>query len=97
MDSSIDNSVDWFTGEKVANFTFSQKKMVNKLKKLAEDFPEDVKIEVVNKDGSIFGHIPVSWIKISAPRKGREFTEEERNAAAERLRIARENRKNEKI
>jgi len=92
MDVCIDNSFDWFTGEKIGSCTFSQKKYVNKVKKYAEEYPDDVKILAENEDGSIFVHMPVSWFKISPPRKGREFTDEEKQAAAERLRIAREKR-----
>jgi len=93
MDNCIDNVFEWYTGEKVAGVTFSQRKWINKVKKYAEDYPDDVVIEAENDDGSIFAKIPVSWFKMSPPKKGREFTEEEKAAAAERLALAREKRK----
>ena len=67
---------------------------MNKVLKYAEEYPEEVKILARNQDGSVFAHVPISWFKFSPPRKGREYTEEERAAAGERLREFR-NRKNE--
>lgn len=93
MDNCIDNVFEWYTGEKVAGVTFSQRKWINKVKKYAEDYPDDVVIEAENDDGSIFAKIPVSWFKMSPPKKGREFTEEEKAAIAERFALAREKRK----
>ena len=88
----IDNVFEWYTGETVATVTFSQRRMINKLKKYAE---EDSNIEIVveNDDGSIVAHVPVSYFKFTPPRKGREFTEEEKKAAADRLAHARKRKK----
>ena len=92
----IDNCFEWILGNKVASVTFSQKKFVNKLKKYAEKYPNDVQIIAENEDGSICAHVPVSWFKFSPQRQGREFSEKEKAEAAERLRIARE-KKNESV
>lgn len=89
-----ENNVEWYTGDKVATLSFSQRRHVSKIMKYAESHPE-VEIVAKNEDGSICAHIPVSWIKISPPRSGREFTEEEKIQAAERLRIAREKKRTE--
>lgn len=35
MDSLIDNTYEWFTGDNVAVVTFSQKKWINKMRKYA--------------------------------------------------------------
>ncbi len=35
-----------------------------------------------NKDGSIFAHVPISWVKIGPPR---EVSEEQRRQAKERM------------
>ena len=94
MDRVIDNCFEWILGETTASVTFSQKKFVNKLKKLAKQYPDNVEIIAENEDGSICAHVPVSWFKFSPPKKGREFTDEEKQAAAERMLKAR-NAKNE--
>ena len=93
---SDDNCIEWFTGAKKVGVTFSQRKWITKLKKYAKDYPDDVNVLAENEDGSIYAHVPLSWVKLSPPKKGREFTEEERAQAAERLRIAREKKKNGK-
>ena len=92
MDGCIDNVFEWYTGDKTATVTFSQKKWVTKLLKLAKDHSE-VEITTQNDDGSIVAHVPTSWFKFSPPRKV-EFTEEQKAAAAERMAEARKKKKN---
>ena len=96
-DSCMDNSMEWLTGDRIGAVTFSQRRMVSKIEKYAEEYPDEIKIIKKNDDGSIYAHVPVSWFKFSPPRKGREFSEEEKAVAAERLRIAREKKNAENI
>lgn len=91
MDNLANNvneiAINFVRGDKVASVTAASATRLNsKIKKLAEEFPEDVQILAVNEDGSVFAHVPVKWVKISAPRK---ISEEQRVAAAERLRAIR--------
>lgn len=99
--STIDsNDTDWFnTHENVIEFvknadtatvTLCQGRYVSKLKRLAKEHPEEVHIYKENIDGSIVAHVPVSYIKLSAPPK-RELTEDQRAELAERMRNARRN------
>lgn len=67
---SIDNSLEWYIGDKYASVTASEMKLKNKIKKLAKDYPDDVKILYQNEDGSILARMPRNWIKINKPRKG---------------------------
>lgn len=71
-----ENCIEWLTNEDVVSVTFSQRKFKNKIKKLAEKYPDEVKIIAENKDGSIFAHIPLSWIKISRPKEVSEKSKE---------------------
>ncbi len=64
-----ENVIEWVKDQKTATLTLSQKRTVNKVKKFAESCPEDCQIIAENKDGSICAHIPVSWVKISPPKK----------------------------
>jgi len=84
-----ENNIEWYTGDATATVSFTQRKWVNKMKKYADEYDE-VEIAAENEDGSICAHVPVSWIKISPPRKGREYTEDEKAEIAERFRLARE-------
>lgn len=89
FDVCQDNCLEWITGQKKASVTFSQRKYVTKLKKYAEKYPEEIKVIAENNDGSICAHVPLSWVKFSPPRKGREMSDEEKAAVAERLLEAR--------
>lgn len=55
----------------------------SKLMKYAEQRPNEVKLIALNKDGSAYFHIPISYVKVSPPRK---VSEEQKKAAGERLR-----------
>ena len=55
----------------------------SKLMRYAQESPDEVKLKSENKDGSAFFHVPVSYIKVSPPRK---VSEAQREAAGERFR-----------
>ena len=67
----------------------------SKILKLAQQFPDSVEIISRNEDGSLFAHVPVKWVKVSAPRRV-EMSEERKAAASERLREYRAKQKAEK-
>jgi hypothetical protein len=76
-----ENNIEWLNGQQRVTVTLSQGKFINKVKRLAEQ-REDVEIVAENKDGSICAHLPLKFIKISAPR---QMTEEQKEQARERL------------
>lgn len=93
MERSNENVIDWVTGKDKASVTFSQQKYISRVKKLAQNHPGEVKLDE-NLDGSIYATVPLSWIKISPPRK---VSEEQKEAATERLKkMWEEKRSNEK-
>ena len=73
----MENVIEFITGEKTATLTIHQGKYKTRIKKLAEERPDEVKILSENKDGSILAHIPTKWIKINPPRKLSEEYKEE--------------------
>lgn len=77
-----ENNIEWLSGEELVTMTFTQRKFINKIEKYAELYPNDVLIVVRNKDGSIVAKMPLSYLRITKPR---EYTEEERQLAAERF------------
>lgn len=81
MDNLNENVIEWLTNQKEAAVTASQRRLVNRLKRLHEKYPDEV-IMVNNSDGSVFAKIPVEWVSIRKPTK-RELTEEERREMAE--------------
>lgn len=82
--------IEFVRGDKTASVTAASSTRLNgRIKKLAEQFPEEVQILSTNEDGSIFAHIPVRFIKVGAPRKV-EMTDEQKAELAERFRQTRE-------
>lgn len=76
-------TINWIKGGSYAEVTVpSGTALKSKLLKYAESRPEEVNHVVVNKDGSMVCHVPVSYIKVSPPR---QVSAEQREAARERF------------
>lgn len=75
--------IEWVRGGDHAGVTaHSNSRLKSRIEKLAEKFPDKVKIIARNEDGSIFAHVPIGYVKINPPR---EMSEEARIKSAERL------------
>lgn len=76
---------------KIAFFSSDEKKWINKMRKMAEQHPDECQITVQpeNNDGCINAKFPDKWLKVSVPRSV-NMTEEQRQAAADRLRRMRD-------
>ena len=79
-----ENVIEFTRNQNRATVTFCQPRYVTKIKKLAEQYPEECQITAENDDGSIVAHIPTKWVRIQ-PGHGREMTEEEKDILRERL------------
>lgn len=86
-----ENAIEFLKGAKEATVTFTQGRYITKIRKLAERFPDKVKI-YSDKDGTLVAHIPTSAIKISLSEP-RSMTEEARARGIEALRQWREEQK----
>lgn len=87
-----ENEIEFLKGDNRATVTFSQARFVSKIKQLAEEYPDDVKViaDNKNKDGntaSICASLPVSWIV--KPGKPKELSEEQKAKALLNLKQAR--------
>lgn len=78
-----------YTG-KTAFVSSDERKTINRIEKLKSQHPDSVIIlnSPESNDGCLYAKLPASWIKITPPRTS-NMTEEQRRAAAERLRAAR--------
>lgn len=84
-------NVNWLDIDDMVSVTAYQKKMINQLMKLTEAHPDEVRVVAVNKDGTTVVHLPKKYVHVSfGERAKREMSEEQRAAAAERLKKARE-------
>ena len=91
---NTENMIEFISGTRTATVTFTNKKHINRIKKLYEERKDDFKCFVENPDGSICAKIPLKWIKMNPGSKtGRVMTEEQKEAARIRLQKARENKK----
>ena len=86
-----ETAVNYIVGEKIATFYTAEKIYIDYIKEWVKEYPNDIKIEYKNKDGSLICQIPKSWVKIKPPRK---MSEEQRERAAERFRKMWEEKKN---
>ena len=76
--------IEWIKGNDYAGVTVpSGTALKSKLMRYARERPDEVKLKSDNKDGSAFFHVPVSYIKVSPPRK---VSEEQKKVAGERFR-----------
>lgn len=65
MDRCKENVIEWIENEPIATFTFSQKKFVNRIRKMVANGEPCVTIEAENPDGSVTGHIRVKDIHLT--------------------------------
>lgn len=63
-----------------------ERKIVNKVRKLKEKYPEEVRIirEPEQNDGCIYAEIPSKWFRIQPPVK-RVLTDEQKQEMSERM------------
>ena len=62
--------IEWIPGRDYVGLTAKNgSTWKNRCEELEKEFPDDVKILARNNDGSIFAHLPYSYIKINPPRK----------------------------
>lgn len=76
-----ENVIEWITGDERIAITFSQRKYINRIRRLQRQHPDEVEVHE-NPDGTIYARLPLSYLKLTAPR---EMTDEQREAARERF------------
>lgn len=64
-DNLRENVIGWVNGDDYISCTFTQKKYINKVRKIMQKAPNLVPIFVENPDGSIFCHLPIKVLKLS--------------------------------
>lgn len=86
----LDDKVMWVSSD--------QQKIIKRVRKLAELYPDSVTIkrQPEQNDGCIYATMPAEWLKLNPPRKI-ELTDERKAELSERLRTAREIRANNNV
>lgn len=60
-----ENCIEWITGDKTVTCTFSQKKFINRIRRMSETHGDCVKILAENPDGSIMAKIPLRAVHLT--------------------------------
>jgi len=76
-----ENSIEFYGSDQRMTCTFQTQRFRNKIKSLAEKYPEEVTV-IEDADGYTVAHLPLTYLKISAPRK---MSEEQKKTMGERL------------
>lgn len=92
--SSEENEIEFLKDDDRATVTFSQGRFISKIKRLAEEYPDDVKIiaDNLSESGNTYclcASLPVSWIV--RPGKPKELSEAQIEAAKATLQRWRDN------
>lgn len=64
IDRMKENVIEWIEGSRTATCTFSQKRFVNRIRKMSKTPGNSVEILHENEDGSIIARIPLKAIHI---------------------------------
>lgn len=91
MAENKENCIEFLTGKSRACGSFTSQKFINRIKRLAESYQDQVSL-AENEDGSVCAGFPLSWVKLSPPR---QMSEEQRANAAERLKQLRSSKSDE--
>ena len=91
MSEIRENVIEWITGDDRVCLTFTQPKYITKVRKLVDHYNQhnDNRADMItNPDGSVFAHLPLECLKLS-PKRNIEHSDEWKDAARERLVVAR--------
>ena len=88
--ASEENEIEFLRGDDRATVTFSQARFISRIKRLAEEYPDDVKIiaDNLNEDGNTYclcASLPVSWIVKPGKPAELNLSEEQRQMRREQL------------
>lgn len=93
MAKEMETSIDYIYGDNTAILWTSNIYDIPKMRKMCQENPEECMIKV--DDGQIFQClVPKSWFRLPRKPTKRNFTDEQRNAARERMKKARESNGN---
>lgn len=90
MEAEIKETVyEHESGKDTFTITVAERWSISMVRKLREKHPEEVQIVAENSDGTLLARMPYSWMRITPKRKV-NMSEEQRAAAAQRLKAAKE-------
>lgn len=93
----VETSIERVQGTDYCTVFTAERKFINTLNRLKEEYSSEVEILTINEDDSMVAHVPYSWFRFIKPPVKREYTNEQKQAMAERMAKAREARGNNEV
>ena len=86
-----ETNVNYVNTDDMVSVTVYEGRHINQLKALAEKHPEEVRLIPTGLNGVMLAHLPKKYVHVSfGERTKREMSEDQKAAAAERLKKARD-------
>lgn len=93
MINMIETVIERVQGNNYCLVDTGERKFMNKLLTMSKEYPNDVIIQIQDKD-HILAHVPFDWFRFVKPPTKRNMTEEQKKAAGERMKNARKYKNN---
>lgn len=79
-----------YCNDKKAFVSSDERRWINRVRKLNEEYPEEVRIirQPEQNDGCIYATVPIKWVRINPPKK-MHLTDEQRVQLRERIKHTR--------
>ena len=90
MASERETSIDFFADENFITVYTCEKKYIRRIMQLKDQYPKKIKIMYGVEGEYISVKMPKSWFKFPKPKKQVNMSEDQRQAAAERMKKARD-------
>lgn len=92
MADPVETSINRMVGDKFCSIYTGEKKFVEELRQYAKEYPGEVKMKSLD-GGYVEAEVPFSWFKFVRPKRKYNMSDEQRQAAAERLARTKEQKK----
>ena len=88
MTDEYENAIEFLDGQKTATVTLHNRRLQNRILKLAEERPDEVAIicRPEENNGFLFAHVPLKWLRIQPPKQMSEELKERGRQQLQKLR-----------
>lgn len=88
MTDEYENAIEFLDGQKTAAVTLHDRRLRNRILKLAEQHPDEVAVicRPEENNGFLFAHIPLKWLRIQPPKQMSEELKERGRHQLQKLR-----------
>ena len=85
----IETAIERVQGDDYCLVYTGERKFINQLLEFQQEYPNEIQLKDYG-DGYLSAHVPYNWFRFIKPPTKRNMTEEQRQAASERMKKARE-------